>query len=644
MPEATSCLGVRLPRPAARRRLAAPTRLHQEVRRLRRGHPRDLDDRPAAARSAPTSRSAASSSARCSASTPTATAPSCTLGIYPDQIDTIPRNVTGSIVPKTLFGEKYVSLVDPDGRRPRGRIQAGDDDHRAPRCSIEVEKVLTDLYPLLRTVQPADINHDPQRDRRPRSRAGASELGAEPRDRRRLPQADQPADPGARRGPAADRAGLRHLRRRAARGRRRSCATPSRPPAPSRTARPELNALFNDVAGVLRHRPRASSTHNGDNMIRLGQLGAAAARSVLAQLRPGVPLPARRHRQRRQARRPRRSAASPCTSSSRRCPTSRAATTPADEPGATATTAGPNCAAPAQPALDQANPVRHQPELRRRRRRAHRQGHRPRRARLRPARRHRRRLRRQPRRDRPAQVAARPGARRARRPTCPTSACCWSGRWLAGAEVVAAMKRCLDQQDLRIDLTKLLIFIVVTTLATGVLVVTSATSASAATHGLQGRVRRRHRRRQGRRHPHRRRQGRHGQGASRSSTAPARWSPSPSQSDTALDQATHADDPLPQPRRPALHLADPGGRRAPASCPRAPRSRSPQTTPALDLTVLFNGFKPLFQALSPADINKLSYEIVQVFQGEGGTLEGLLAHTASVTYDAGRPRPGDRRA
>ena len=56
-----------------------------------------------------------------------------------------------------------------------------------------------------------------------------------------------------------------------------------------------------------------------------------------------------------------------------------------------------------------------------------------------------------------------------------------------------------------------------------------------------------------------------------------------------------------------------------------------RTTPALDLTVLFNGFKPLFQALSPADINKLSYEIVQVFQGEGGTLESLLAHTASVT-------------
>ena len=47
--------------------------------------------------------------------------------------------------------------------------------------------------------------------------------------------------------------------------------------------------------------------------------------------------------------------------------------------------------------------------------------------------------------------------------------------------------------------------------------------------------------------------------------------------------------------------------------------------------MLFNGFKPLFQALRPADINQLSYEIVQVFQGEGGTLESLLAHTASVT-------------
>jgi len=56
-----------------------------------------------------------------------------------------------------------------------------------------------------------------------------------------------------------------------------------------------------------------------------------------------------------------------------------------------------------------------------------------------------------------------------------------------------------------------------------------------------------------------------------------------------------------------------------------------RTRPALDLTVLFNGFKPLFAALSPEDVNQLSYEIVQVLQGEAGTVESLLAHTASLT-------------
>nr|WP_225957177.1 MCE family protein [Amycolatopsis lexingtonensis] len=64
-----------------------------------------------------------------------------------------------------------------------------------------------------------------------------------------------------------------------------------------------------------------------------------------------------------------------------------------------------------------------------------------------------------------------------------------------------------------------------------------------------------------------------------------------------------------------------------------------RTTPALDLTDLFNGFKPLFQALSPNDVNELSGEIVQVLQGEGGTVESLLAHTGSLTTTlAGRDK------
>jgi phospholipid/cholesterol/gamma-HCH transport system substrate-binding protein len=56
-----------------------------------------------------------------------------------------------------------------------------------------------------------------------------------------------------------------------------------------------------------------------------------------------------------------------------------------------------------------------------------------------------------------------------------------------------------------------------------------------------------------------------------------------------------------------------------------------QTSPALDLTTLFNGFKPLFQALQPEQVNELSMNLVQVLQGEGGTIQGLLQKTASLT-------------
>lgn len=56
-----------------------------------------------------------------------------------------------------------------------------------------------------------------------------------------------------------------------------------------------------------------------------------------------------------------------------------------------------------------------------------------------------------------------------------------------------------------------------------------------------------------------------------------------------------------------------------------------RTKPALNLTTLFNGFRPLFQTLSAEDVNKLSFEIIQVFQGESGTITDLVRHTASLT-------------
>jgi phospholipid/cholesterol/gamma-HCH transport system substrate-binding protein len=39
----------------------------------------------------------------------------------------------------------------------------------------------------------------------------------------------------------------------------------------------------------------------------------------------------------------------------------------------------------------------------------------------------------------------------------------------------------------------------------------------------------------------------------------------------------------------------------------------------------------LFSALDPKQINALSYEIVQIFQNQGGTVDDLVAHTASLT-------------
>jgi phospholipid/cholesterol/gamma-HCH transport system substrate-binding protein len=57
-----------------------------------------------------------------------------------------------------------------------------------------------------------------------------------------------------------------------------------------------------------------------------------------------------------------------------------------------------------------------------------------------------------------------------------------------------------------------------------------------------------------------------------------------------------------------------------------------RTRPPLNLTLLFNGFKPLFTALDPEQVNQLSFEIIQVLQGQGGTIQSLLASTASLTH------------
>jgi phospholipid/cholesterol/gamma-HCH transport system substrate-binding protein len=72
----------------------------------------------------------------------------------------------------------------------------------------------------------------------------------------------------------------------------------------------------------------------------------------------------------------------------------------------------------------------------------------------------------------------------------------------------------------------------------------------------------------------------------------------------------------------------PGGTTLPTTNAVIPETN---TRAAVDLTALFNGFKPLFRALSPNDVNQFALEIIKTLQGEGGTVQDLLQQTASLT-------------
>src|SRR4051812_44228231 len=80
------------------------------------------------------------------------------LRLDPDKAKQIPRNVTVRMLPKTVFGEKYVDLVLPS--QPQGRLADGaviGVDQTKP--TLEIDQALNDLLPVLRTVSPVELNH-----------------------------------------------------------------------------------------------------------------------------------------------------------------------------------------------------------------------------------------------------------------------------------------------------------------------------------------------------------------------------------------------------------------------------------------------------------------------------------------------------
>jgi phospholipid/cholesterol/gamma-HCH transport system substrate-binding protein len=56
-----------------------------------------------------------------------------------------------------------------------------------------------------------------------------------------------------------------------------------------------------------------------------------------------------------------------------------------------------------------------------------------------------------------------------------------------------------------------------------------------------------------------------------------------------------------------------------------------RTSPALDLDALIGGFRPLFRALDPEQVNALSSQLIRAFQGQGATIGSFLSQTAALT-------------
>src|SRR4051794_34560351 len=81
------------------------------------------------------------------------------LAIAPEHLGQIPADVTARLLPKTLFGERFVSLVPPEN--PSSRPLADGDVIGQDRTenAIELQRVIDDLLPLLQAVPPQQLSY-----------------------------------------------------------------------------------------------------------------------------------------------------------------------------------------------------------------------------------------------------------------------------------------------------------------------------------------------------------------------------------------------------------------------------------------------------------------------------------------------------
>jgi phospholipid/cholesterol/gamma-HCH transport system substrate-binding protein len=80
------------------------------------------------------------------------------LHLKPSMVKDIPTNVTARLIPKTLFGEKYVDLVLPGQPASTHLVDGSAIAEDRTKSALEIDQALNDLLPVLRTVQPAKLN------------------------------------------------------------------------------------------------------------------------------------------------------------------------------------------------------------------------------------------------------------------------------------------------------------------------------------------------------------------------------------------------------------------------------------------------------------------------------------------------------
>jgi virulence factor Mce-like protein len=80
------------------------------------------------------------------------------LALDPGQVHLIPENVSAQLIPKTLFGEKYVDLVLPKDPAAE-HLRSGDViPQDRSETALETERVLNDLLPLLKSLRPQELS------------------------------------------------------------------------------------------------------------------------------------------------------------------------------------------------------------------------------------------------------------------------------------------------------------------------------------------------------------------------------------------------------------------------------------------------------------------------------------------------------